>query len=239
MDTQAGRVSLAGGALDLMLESLQIADVPHVTDQASIRGRIEIPPFVISEATGIAALTVPELDAQIDLPVQDVRFLALLTGDLGGIDVSGKGHLRGRVNYSHGQLLGGSKLTVEAHELRMTLSRYVFTGDGIVELLVDPNTDQADLLVRFDAVQAALMAEQASGAADSEDTRALPLFSGHGLEALLHAETHDGGHGADLGLTLTIPAMEAPDLAVYSRLLPEKWDLRIVGGTGTGRRRSH
>ncbi|WP_296811839.1 hypothetical protein [Thiocapsa sp.] len=233
LDTRAGRVSLAGGALDLMLESLQIADVPHVTDQASIRGRIEIPPFVISEATGIAALTVPELDAQIDLPVQDLRFLALLTGDLGGIDLSGKGRLRGRVNYSHGQLLGGSKLTVEAHELRMTLSRYVFTGDGIVELLVDPkDTDQADLLVRFDAVEAALMAEQASGETDSEDTRALPLFSGHGLEALLHAETRDGEHGADLGLTLTIPAMEAPDLAVYSRLLPEKWDLRLVGGTG-------
>ncbi len=234
LDTRAGRVSLAGGALDLMLESLQIADVPHVTDQASIRGRIEIPPFVISEATGIAALTVPEFDAQIDLPVQDLRFLAVLIGDLGGIDLSGKGRLRGRVNYSHGQLLGGSELTVEAHELRMTFSRYVFTGEGIVELLVDPkDTDQADLSVRFDAVQAALMAGQPSGATDSGNSRVLPLFSGHGLEALLHAETRDGEHGADLGLTLTIPAMEAPDLAVYSRLLPEKWDLRIVGGKGT------
>jgi hypothetical protein len=234
LDSQAGRVGLAGGALDVILESLQIADVQHMTDQASIRGRIEVPPFVISEATGIAALTVPELDAQIDLPVQDLRFLTLLTGDLGAIELNGKGRLRGRVNYSHGELLGGSELTVEAHELAMGLARYLFSGDGTVELRVDPeDPDQADLLVRFDAVQAALLAEQAGGAADRADARALPLFSGHGLAALLHAKTRDGAPEADLGLTLTIPAMEVPDLAVYSRLLPEKWDLQIVGGTGT------
>jgi hypothetical protein len=234
LDSQAGRVGLAGGALDLILESLQIADVQHVTDQASIRGRIEVPPFVISEATGIRALTIPGLDAQIDVPVQDLHFLNLLTGDLGGIELNGKGRLRGRVNYSHGELLGGSELTVEAHELAMGLARYLFTGDGTVELRVDPeDPDQADLLVRFDAVQAALLAAQAGGAADRADARALPLFSGHGLAALLHAETRDGAPEADLGLTLTIPAMEVPDLAVYGRLLPEKWDLRIVGGTGT------
>jgi hypothetical protein len=56
-----------------------------VTDQASILGRIEVPPLVISEATCIVTLTVPEIDAQIDLPAQDLQFLALLRGDSGGI----------------------------------------------------------------------------------------------------------------------------------------------------------
>jgi hypothetical protein len=35
-----------------------------------------------------------------------------------------------------------------------------------------------------------------------------------------------------LGLTLTIPAMEVPDLGVYNGLLPEEWHRRLLGGTG-------
>jgi hypothetical protein len=58
----------------------------------------------------------------------------------------------------------------------------------------------------------------------------LPLFSGYGFEAVLHTEMRGGK--TDLGLTLTITAMEVPDLDVYNGLLSEEWHRRLLGGTG-------
>ena len=214
-----------------MLASLRIGDAQPVTDPASIKGKIEVPPFVIAEATGLGALILPEFDAEIDLPVQNLDFLTLLTGDMAGLDLKGQGRLRGRLVFSHGELLPGTDLIVEAHELAMTLARHAFNGDGTIELKVDPDdADQADLVVRFDEVQASLLAEHPGAATEAGETPALTLFSGHGLEALLHIETRGGK--PDLNLTLNLPAMEVPDLRVYNRLLPDEWGMRLLGGSG-------
>lgn len=237
VDTEAGQIALSGGALDLALASLQIADQTHVTDAAAIRGRIDIPPFLLAEAKGLAALTLPEIDAEIDVPVRDLRFLALLMGDLGGLELGGQGRLRGRLVYERGEALRGTDLVVEAHELRLGLSRYRFDGDGMIELRVDPeDSDQGDLVVRFDAVQASLLPEPlADGGAPAKPR---PLFSGDDLEVVLHAEEQprtDGEDGTetDVRLTLTIPSVQVPDLAAHNRLLPDKWGLALLGGAGT------
>lgn len=231
LDTGAGRFGLEGGALDLVLASLRIGDAQPVTDPASIKGQIEVPPFVIAEATGLGALILPEFDAEIDLPVQNLDFLTLLTGDMAGLDLKGQGRLRGRLVFSHGELLPGTDLIVEAHELAMTLARHAFNGDGTIELKVAPDdADQADLVVRFDEVRASLLAEHPAAATEAGDVPGMTLFSGHGLEALLHIEMRGGK--PDLNLTLTLPAMEVPDLAVYNRLLPEEWETRLLGGSG-------
>ena len=231
LDTGAGRFGLKGGALDLVLASLRIGDAQPVTDPASIKGQIEVPPFVIAEARGLGALILPEFDAEIDLPVQNLDFLTLLTGDMAGLDLKGQGRLRGRLVFSHGELLPGTDLIVEAHELAMTLARHAFNGDGTIELKVDPDdADQADLMVRFDEVQASLLAEPPGAATEADEIPALTLFSGHGLEALLHIEMRGGK--PDLNLSLKLPAMEVPDLRVYNRLLPDEWEMRLLGGSG-------
>ncbi len=231
LDTGAGRLGLAGGALDLVLESLRIADAEPMTHPASIKGRIEVPPFVIAEATGLAALALPEFDAEIDLPVQNLNFLPSLIGGIRGLDLQGQGRLLGRVVFSHGDLLPGTDLIVEAHELALTLARYGLAGDGIIELKVDPeDTNRADLVVRFDEVRAALVAESTDAATATDGEPALPLFSGRGLEAVLHTEMRGGK--PDLGLTLTLPAMEVPDLGAYQSLLPAEWPMRLLGGSG-------
>jgi hypothetical protein len=67
LDTEVGRVGLAGGALDLRLESLQIADDAQVSADASIKGRIEVPPFRIAEAAGLDALRIPAMDVELNL----------------------------------------------------------------------------------------------------------------------------------------------------------------------------
>jgi len=236
VDTEAGQIALSGGVLDLALASLQIADQPHVTDAAAIRGRIDIPPFLLAEAKGLAALTLPEIDAEIDVPVRDLRFLALLMGDLGGLELGGQGRLRGRLVYERGEALTGTDLWVEAHELRLGLSRYRFDGDGAIELRVDPeDPEQGDLVVRFDAVQASLLPEPSAEGGSPGAAR--PLFSGRDLNLVLHANeaARPGSEGTatDAHLIFAIPSVEVPDLAAYHRLLPDKWGLALLGGAGT------
>ena len=36
-----------------------------------------------------------------------------------------------------------------------------------------------------------------------------------------------------LDFTLTIPSMQVDDIAVYNRLFPDKWDMELLGGSGS------
>jgi hypothetical protein len=243
MDTRAGQFSLAGGALDLALASLKVGPEEPVTDDASIKGEIEIPPFALSHTKGLELLRLPELDARIDLPIQDLDFLALLMPPLGAMELSGEGRLRGRVVVSGGEALRGTDLVVEAPELGMSLGPYHFSGAGFIEVLVDPaDESQADLVVRFNRVVAELAA---AGAAEGDGPQV--LFSGEALTARLHAAeinpaTTSTAEAPEellsevaLKLALEMPSMQVADLAVYSRLFPQAWDLELLGGTGTVR----
>ena len=258
LDTAAGQVGLTGGALDLRLESLAIGDDTDVSADAAIKGRIEVPPFVIAETKGILALTIPWVDAEVDLPVQNLDFLPLLIGGADGLGLHGQGRLRGRVVYAFGELLIGTDLHIDAHELGMQLGPMGFAGNGQVEMLQDPtDRNQADLKVHFNEVQAHLPPTGTKAAADKTSRQDPPLFVGHGLEVWLHARTADTGidhtdprvrpkrdlkpkpktatglpAGQELHLTLTIPEMTVPDIGVHNRLLPAKWQLALLGGTG-------
>lgn len=231
MDTGSGRFSLEEGALDLVLASLLIGGAQPLTEPASIRGRIQVPPFVMAQAKGTAALALPELDAEIDLPVQNLRFLSLLTGDMGGLDLRGQGRLRGRLVFSHGDLLPDTNLIVEAHHLAMTLARNAIKGDGTIKLKVDPDdAHHADLAIHFNEVSASLLADPAETKQAGAEIPEAIFFTGHGLEALLHTRMRQDK--PEIKLTLTIPVMEVPELSVYNRLLPEEWRIRLLGGTG-------
>ena len=240
MDAGAGQLSLAEGALDLVLQSLQIGDRTRITEHASIRGSVNIPPFRITETEGLEFLRIGDLDAQIDLPVRNLDFLALLIPPLEAIELRGRGRLRGRVVLSDGEFLRGTDLAVEAHELAMGLGRFDFRGDGLVELVVDPaNEAQGDLVVRFDDVHGELSPDEGAPASQPRE-----LFTGHGLTAHLHAEETDptttstATRAQDLAaevllkLVLDIPSMQVADLAVYDRLFPEQWNLSLLGGSG-------
>lgn len=241
METAPGRLALAGGTLDLALSSLTVGPSEPVSHTAAISGEIDIPPFTLSETQGLEFMRLPELDARIDLPVRNLDFLALLMPPLGDLGLSGQGRLRGRLALSAGEILRGTDLVVEAHALAMDLGRYDFSGDGSVELKVDPEDEaQADLVVRFDRVRAELEPDDPTTTQTPET-----LFSGRGLTMRLHAAETDPtttstaerveelASEVRLSLLLTIPSMQAPDLAVYSRLFPKGWDLHLLGGTGT------
>ncbi len=240
IDTDSGRVALSGGALDLSLASLTIGPAQPVSGAASIKGTVDIPPFVMSETEGLALLRLPTLDASVNLPVENLDFLAILMPPLRAMALTGAGQLRGRLRLDAGEVRSGTDLTVEARRLAMDLGRFNFRGDGSVEFAVDPETESAaDLIVRFDQVQALLERPAGGDAANAE-----PLFNGKGLEARLHAAEVDPNTTStadqaaemidevDLALTLSIPTMQAPDLSVYQGLLPAKWGLGLLGGSG-------
>lgn len=241
METAVGRLALAGGALDLALTSLTVGPKEPVSHAAAVAGEIDIPPFTLSETHGLEFMRLPELDARIDLPVQNLDFLALLIPPLGDMALSGQGQLRGRLAMSGGEVLSGTDLVVEAHALAMDLGRYDFSGDGAVEFKVDPEDEaQADLVVRFDRVDAELEPDGPGAAGGPQH-----LFSGRGLMAKLHAAETDPTTTSTaerieelvsevrLSFLLTIPSMQTPNLAVYNRLFPRDWDLQLLSGAGT------
>ncbi|NEX18467.1 MAG: hypothetical protein C1943_18165 [Halochromatium sp.] len=255
MESETGRLALGGGAIDLALTSLTVGPEEPITDAASIQGEIEIPPFRLSEKQGLELMRVPELDARIDLPVQNLDFIALLMPVLDELALSGNGRLSGRIALSAGEVLPGTDLRVEAHQLAMDIGPYAFSGDGSVEFKVDPDHEgQADLSVRFNQVRAELEpgpgpATVSPNASSREGNNAQPdaqqLFTGQGLTAHIHAEEVDPTTtstakqveelAAEVALrfNLDIPSMEVPDLSVYSRLFPQDWDLSLLGGSGT------
>jgi hypothetical protein len=156
--------------------------------------------------------------------------------------LDGSGAVDARIALADGLPTKGTDLTVETRDLNVTLERYRFAGDGLVELRFDPEDgDRGDLIVRFDEVQAALLGER-SGVEDREsEGHSLPLFTGEGLEAVLHSEPHvapdaegqqDAAAGTDRRLRMTISSMTVPDLGVYNRLLPEKWGVQLLGVQG-------
>lgn len=241
VETETGRLSLSGGAIDLALASLQVGPDEPVTDAAAIKGKIDIPAFTISETQGLQFMRLPQLDAEVDLPVQDLDFLTWIWPLLAEFDLHGAGRLRGRLSMSGGEVLRGTDLVVEAHELAMQLGAFRFGGDGFVEFRVDPEDEaQGDLVVRFSEVQA-----ERQPAAGEDASQPEVLFVGQGLTAQLHAAevdptTTSTATSADelvdevlLKFVMTIPSMQVDDLAVYSRLFPADWDLALLGGTGT------
>ena len=183
-------------------------------------------------------MRVGDLDVTLDLPVQSLAFVSWLMPPAAALDLQGRGQLRGRLALADGEMLRGTDLVVEAHELGMGVGAYRFRGDGSVELRVDPQDEaQADLWVRFDQVRAALP--------DADAETADVLFTGRGLTAQLHVAEVDPTTTSTaqapeelldeiaLDFTLTIPSMQVDDIAVYNRLFPDKWDMELLGGTGS------
>lgn len=132
----------------------------------------------------LALMRIGDLDASLDLPVESLTFVSWLMPPAAALDLRGRGRLRGRLVLAAGEMLRGTDLSVEARELAMGFGAYGFSGDGAVDLRVDPKDEsQADLAIRFDRVAAELVDDDA----DTPDR----LFTGRGLSAVLHAAEVD------------------------------------------------
>jgi hypothetical protein len=124
LDTSTGRIGLSGGELDLTLTQLHIGTDRDLTADAWIRDRIDVPPANFAELSTIEAIKLPEIDAELDVPLQDLHFVNLLFNTSGVMDISGKGRLRGRLVQSGGERCIGTDLIIEAPQLRRREKRW-------------------------------------------------------------------------------------------------------------------
>jgi len=224
--TRGGPFSMSGGEADVALRSLTINKDWEVSSGGSLKGRFGLAPFVLSENRGLKKLAFLSVDAELDAPVGSLEFLDFYLRRFHGLEVDGKGHMKGRLKYDKGDLAPGTQVAISADELVLAAAPYEVAGDGKIDI----NVDQADpetlnVGVLFGALEAL----------HRDDGE--PLLRGEGLAVeaqgtnrILPDEERATGRGR---LALTIPAVEVPDLRVYQRYLPDKWGVALVGGQGS------
>jgi hypothetical protein len=239
LDSPTGEVELTDGRVNLLLRSLTIAGVPDPTGDARLDGRVEVPRTALANLTDPASMRRIEVDAEVDIPVHNLAFIELLAGDLGALELTGRGRLTGRIVNRDEQLRRGTAFSVDAAELALSWPPYRFSGDGEVGLRLDAGQtepDQVVLGVNFAQVVGTLV-RMPPAAGDDSAAAELPLFRGRGLEAGLRLPlVSEGSAPAEIPIPqiqVSIPEVSVPDLSVYDALLPAQWGLALRGGDGS------
>ncbi len=239
LDTGTGQVGLANADLDLRLPALAIGPDKDLLRNAAARGRIEVQPFIMTAISGLDALRLLTINAEVDLPVERLSVLSHLL-QLDGLTLDGSGRLHGRLHLEHGDLRGDTDLMLDADRLRTGIGRFGFAGHGTVQVRVDPQ-DEQDLVVRFATLEVLLAEDGAGSGADR--TPAAPargeapaaalrqLYSGQDVSLTLHLAAPERKHDITR-LSVAIPEFTVPDLSVYQRFLPPQSGLVLHGGQG-------
>jgi len=226
VDTGAETISIAGGQMDLKLDSLGIADEPDVAGAGWVRGQVDMPPVKLGGVVGLDLLKALSVDAEMDLPLHNLEILNRYHGAKADLRITGSGRVRGRLHLTKGDLRRDTSVSVTADQLGVRLGALHFDGDGTIELRDRP-TDAGDMTIRFDAVEAFVHRD-----ADGE---ARPLFRGRDLSLMIDLPEDVGAEATATDATqliLDVPTMQVPDLAGLDRLLPDKWGVRLLGGNG-------
>jgi hypothetical protein len=223
--TQGGPLSLVNGGGDLELESLVVNRDQRVAGQGSVKGSVEMAPFVPRENKGVKALAFLKAALDIDIETDNLEFLNLYLGGLHGMVVDGAGKLEGHIAVEKGKLRAGTDLKVSARELTMTLLSHRVEGEGSVHLDVKPGPPES---VRVAIEFGNLQGFQAGNRA--------PLLTGNGLSVTAKGTRTFVSPDKD-ALTATylgidIPSARVPDLSLYQRYLPPKLGLKLHGGQG-------
>jgi len=224
--TRGGPFFLSGGEADVEVRSLVLNGDWKVSRDGALKGSFEVAPFVPSENRGWKKLRFLSVDADIDAPVGSLEFLDFYLRRFSGLEVSGEGHMKGRLKYDRGDLVPGTRLAISADDLMLAAVPYEVAGAGKIDIAVDREAPEVlSVRVLFDALEAL----------HRDDGQ--PLFSGEGLAVeakgttrILPDEERKRGRGR---LAVTIPSVEVPDLRVYQRYLPGKWGVALMGGQGS------
>jgi len=223
--TQGGPFSVSNGNMDLEVDALTLNGSLEVLRQATLKGDVAILPVVLKQNKGLKVLPFLLIDAEIDGDVDSLAFLNLYMNNFQGMEVDGLGKVAGRLRFDQGRLMPGTDFSVSARELSLSLMSHRAEGTGSINMNVSPDKPEAlNLAIQFNNL----------GAFHEIDKR--PLFLGEGLAISGSGNTSMPlVRGAEPGvstLALTVPAVRVPDLGVYQRYLPKKWQLKLHGGEG-------
>ena len=223
--TQGGPFSLSGRDVDLTLQTHYINGDNKVFDGGDIQGELGFSPFVPRENKGIKLLNYAQLDVDIDVGVEDLGFINLFTGGIGGLTIGGAGHVQGHLHLDQGQVLPVTDLQIDANDLNAVVFGHSFQGEGEVELGFAPQSE--------DTTRLSLLFSSLDAYRDGEPA---PLLQGRDLSLALEGDTYilpDGNaEDAKRALFLEVEGIDIPDLALFQHYLPEQWPMSLKGGEG-------
>ena len=227
------KVRSRGGPFSLDIHELELGLGPFLVNgdqemfhEGLITGSMGFAEFVPRENKGVKMMPFLILDLDVDIDLNNLAFINLLTQNLEELKVGGRGHVDGRLRYNQGNVLGGTDLVVDADDLRVELVALTISGDGEVSVERSPGTDNLlDLAFEYEGLELTHVDDPA------------PMLTGQGLEL------HIGGDGYVLKdsdktnpsrtLSFSIEGLAVPDLALFQRYLPAKWPFDLHGGTGS------
>ena len=203
----------------------------------TVAGSLGFSPLVRAENPGRRMLRFAYLDADLDLAVDSLDFINMLTGNLGNFSITGAGQVQGRLSISDGFVRAGTQLSATADNLGVDMYDINVLGKGVVNIHT-PETEDTPLGldVQYDQLTATRAEEPA------------PFLIGETLHLEYRGSnfiTPDPSLGladlwddeearqrrADNSLNLFIERATVPDMSALNYHLPPETALQFAGGT--------
>jgi hypothetical protein len=203
----------------------------------TVAGSLGFSPLVRAENPGRRMLRFAYLDADLDLAVDSLDFINMLTGNLGNFSITGAGQVQGHLSISDGFVRAGTQLSATADNLGVDMYDINVLGKGVVNIHT-PETEDTPLGldVQYDQLTATRAEEPA------------PFLIGETLHLEYRGSnfiTPDPSLGladlwddeearqrrADNSLNLFIERATVPDMSALNYHLPPETALQFAGGT--------
>jgi len=223
--TRGGPFSIENGQADVDIRSLAVDEAQQRSSSGTLKGQFSIEPYVPSQHRGKKSLKFLSANADIRIESDDLSYLSVYLDRFKGMALKGSGQLEGKVDYHAGAFRSPTDINVVAPALTLELLNYKLTGKGNISIKVESSMpDHAITRIQFDRLIAG----------KDEDVR--PLFEGSNLVVTAIAPSLmpiDRNLAlADSTLSVTLPKVTVPDIAVYQSYLPEALSLQLLKGSG-------
>lgn len=218
-----GPLTISDGVMDATVKSLSFAG-QKVADSGSLDGTFHVGPYLPQESRGFKLLAFLTLDAEIDLPVTNIDFLNVYLTRISGLKLGGNGLVKGKVAFDKGDLSPGTDLSIASDDLSVELDPYAVKGDGTVVVKVAETTpDTMDAAVTFKTLTAT----------HNDATLVTGTDLSVAVARTAHIQPGDRIEKVPHKITVTIPEVTVPDVSAYATYIPEKWNLRLLSGSGS------
>ena len=225
VQTRGGPFSLDDGYVDAKLESLLLNGNREVVRNGHIKGTLEFEEFRPRENKGIKSLGYLTAELDVNAETESLAFLNIYLEGFHGMKVAGKGELDGHVRYQQGKLNAESNLFIRASELDVDIFGYSARGDGEIKIIVKKDEpEEMHFGITFGVLDGV----------DAETDEV--MFTGDGMTFAGISTTQvlpvRGKTLQATKLSVMLPSVKVPDLALYQRFIPPFWPMSLYGGEG-------
>lgn len=235
-ETRRGAFWLDVERFDLDLGPAFLNGAAEAFHGGTAAGSLGFAPLVRAENPGRRMLRFGYLDADLDLAVDNLDFINMLTGQLGNFSVSGAGQVQGHLAISQGFVRAGTQLSVTTDNLGIALYDINLHGKGVVTIHTPEAVDTPlGLDVQYAQLTATRGAEPApflTGESLSLEYRGSNFITpdpGLGL-ADLWSDQEARQRRANNSLTVSVDRATVPDMSALNYHLPTGTTLQFAGG---------